>query len=60
MNNPPIYGLFVRLNAPPLSNVEPTCIATGNYKDMQQQSSELPGSWIVNMSAQSRDSESDE
>lgn len=58
--NYPIYGLFVRLNALALSNVEPTCIATGSYKEMIEESANLPGSWIENMSVQGRDTESDE
>jgi len=55
-----IYGLYVRLNAAPLSNVEPTCIATGSYKEMQEESSQLKGSWIENESCKCKDREHDE
>jgi len=56
----PLYGLFVRLNAPPLSNVAPTCIASGYYKEMLEKSSKIPGSWVESLVGRGRDRECDE
>ena len=42
----PTHGLFARLNAPPLSDVTPTCISTGSMLDMLDESNDMPGSWV--------------
>lgn len=52
-----MYKLLVRLNAPPLSNVTPTIIATGNLFEMLELSNEFPGSWVENLIVSQQDNE---